>query len=379
MLNNSVEFLSDFEAATLKIHLNNLKHNYRYFRSILKKNTKIMAMIKADAYGCGSEDVAKALEECDVDYLGVAYTKEGIYLRQVGIKTPIMVMNPLPGEYRLYSEYQLEPEMASLLMLRNWMSFISSEDMKSPPIHVKIDTGMHRSGVTQAHFRELIHLLKQVPFLNVKSVFSHLSSSSDRQHDHFTQTQFDLFEEFWKALQSETGLLPMRHILNSAGICRFPDHQYEMVRLGIGLFGVGLESLPDQKHLLPVQSLTASVLQIKDVPQDGTIGYGRGAKMASDGRIATLNLGYADGLPRSAGERPFLVQIGTALCPVLGQVCMDITMVDVSDYPEIKEGAIAEIYGINHPIIHLAKATGTIPYEILCGNHHRLRKVIVND
>ncbi len=366
-----------FSPATLVINLENLKHNLDYFRGMLEDRTKIMVMVKADAYGCGAVEVSKALEKWGVKDLGVAYAREGIHLREQGIGASIMVMNPLPQDFSDLVHYNLEPELSCLPLLKKWVDFIRKEKLEDYPVHLEADTGMKRLGFVDEEIGVVAEILRSAKMMKVKSIFSHLASSSTSEDDAFSREQFDRFSRWYEMVQASTGYSPRRHMLNSGGIYRFPDHQYDMVRLGVGLYGAGMESLPVQHELKPVQSLIASISQIKSIHQSETVGYGRSGGLSSPGRIAILNLGYADGLHRLAGHGRFSVRIGNELCPVVGSVCMDMTMVDVSSCAEVKVGDPVDIYGEHHPVFHLAQAGETISYEILTANHQRVRKLFL--
>lgn len=364
-----------YSPATLVIDLDHLRHNFRFFRNLIHERTRVMAMVKADAYGCGLVEIGRALQDLGVDYLGVAYVSEGRELRAHGIEIPVMVMNPLPQEFTEMVRDHLEPELSSLSLLKEWITYINSINLEGYPVHLEVDTGMKRLGFVEEEMKEVAGLLNSAGRMKVASVFSHLASSSAPEDDAFTREQFKQFGWWCNMFQGVLGYSPLRHMLNSGGIYRFPDHQYDMVRLGVGLYGAGMESLPIQMQLKPVQSLMASISQIKRVARSETVGYGRSGSLSAPGRIAVINLGYADGLPRLAGHGRFAVRIGQDLCPVVGAVCMDMIMVDVSGCPDVRLGDPVEIYGTRHPILHLARAGETISYEILTANHQRLRKV----
>lgn len=364
-----------YSPATLVIDLGHLRSNLVYFRTLLSQETRIMVMVKADAYGCGAIEVSRVLEEMGVRDLGVAYTHEGIALREAGIEAHIMVMNPLPQEFPDMIKYQLEPELWGFPLLQQWMQFVQSTNPAPHPVHLEVDTGMRRLGFDLNEGKKVGSLLRSHPSVRVRSVFSHLAASADPAHDDFTRKQFRLFEQWYADFEAATGWSPMRHILNTGGIIRFPGHQYDMVRLGIGLYGVGMESLPDHASLRPVQSLYASISQIRDIGPQETVGYHRKGWLERPGRIAVVNLGYADGFPRLAGNGRFSVLIAGVLCPVVGTVCMDMLMVDISDCPEAQPGSVAEIYGPGNPVAALAEAAQTIPYEVITGNHQRLRRI----
>ncbi len=369
-------YMSDFAPATAITHLDNLRHNLSYFRSLLSENTRVMAMVKSNAYGSSAVEVGRELNRLGVRDLGVAYTYEGKELRTHGVSGSIMVMNPVPGDFPDLINHQLEPELSNMEILTKWVNYISREKIANYPVHLELDTGMRRLGFDNNDLGSLVEVLCATPSMQVKSVFSHLSSSPTSEKDAFTKSQFNLFEE-WTALINRNLPKPVtRHILNSAGIVRFPEYQYDMVRLGIGLYGVGLESLSVHEDLRPVQSLYASISQIKKVSAGESIGYEQNGQLQSDGKIAVLNIGYADGVPRLAGNGRFSVRIGKVLCPVVGNVCMDMIMVDISNCPDVTAGTPVEIYGQNNPVHHLANAGNTIPYEILTGNRKRVHRLI---
>ena len=362
----------------LKIFLNHLEHNFLYFKSLLNSSTKIMVMVKADAYGCGAVEVSKKMEELDADYLGVALTQEGVELREAGIKLPIMVITPLPEELPYLIKYQLEPEISSPDLLDHWLTVADKKKEVPYGFHLKIDTGLHRLGVWENEMEDLIERIKENQTVKILSVFSHLSSSPMEIHDSFTLGQFDRFEKWYEKIVNTLHFRPDRHILNSAGIFRFPEYQYEMVRLGVGLYGAGLEDLEISSSLKPVQELCTSIAQIKEIEAGEAVGYSR-MEVASDRmKIAVLRAGYADGISRRAGNRHFSVWIDGAVCPIIGNVCMDMMMADISDQPHITLDSTAEIYGRNHPIHLLAEASDTIPYEILTSNHRRARKIFLS-
>ena len=363
-------------SSTLVVDLSALKSNFHYFKNQLSERTGIMAMVKADAYGCGAVEVSRLLEKEGVEYLGVAYTDEGIHLRNHGLEVPIMVMNPLPQEFAELVRYRLEPELSGATMLHQWLDHVRETDLKDYPVHLEVDTGMRRLGFATTEDAYVAEVLRENPRMRVSTVFSHLASSSRPDHDPFTREQFHRFETWCDSIWTHDMPSPLRHILNSAGICRFPEHQYDMVRLGIGLYGAGMDSLSAGLFLRPVQSMYASVSQVKDIPENETVGYDRMGRLEKPGRIAVLNLGYADGFPRLAGYGRYSVLIEDVLCPTVGTVCMDMVMVDVSHCPEARTGSRVEIYGPGNPVAALAVAAQTIPYEIITANHNRLHRLI---
>lgn len=374
--NSSLEW---FAPATLTIDLCNLRHNLGVFRRQLSSQTQIMAMVKADAYGCGLEEVAQVLQDEGVAYLAVVYLSEGQRLRSHGIEMPIMVMNPLPQEFPEMVRLHLEPELSGLFMFRQWCDFVTASQLINYPVHLEVDTGMKRLGFGLDDAGHILQFLRESPRIQIRSVFSHLASSFQPEHDEFTKTQFRRFESWYRELAEGIPDAPLRHVLNSAGISRFPDHQYDMVRLGIGLYGVGLETLDVHRSLRPVQTLTASITCIQEIEQNETVGYGRRGNLDQNGRIGIVNLGYADGLPRLAGNGRFSVLVEGQLCPIVGPVCMDMTMVDISTCEAARPGSVVQIYGPDHPVLALSDAAQTIPYETMTANHQRLRRVIRNE
>ncbi len=351
----------------LEIDLNAAAHNLNIFRKHFQPSTQLMVMVKASAYGSGSYEVARLLEFQNVDYLAVAYIDEGVELRQTGIQLPIMVLNPEEAGFEDLLEYHLEPEIYSLDILKKLIDYVQ----KPISIHLKIDTGMKRLGFEAIDLEELTSILKNNSNIKIKSILSHLAASDDPLHDDFTQEQISNFNKIYNKISSILNISPLRHILNSAGIIRYPQHQMEMVRLGIGLYGIDPTG---QLDLQPVSRLKGTISQIKHLNPGETTGYNRSGKAEKSLRIGTISLGYADGLPRLAGNGRFKVWINGALCPILGNVCMDMCMVDLSGTTaEVGDEVI--VFGPEHPIEHLATASETIPYEILTNISERVKRV----
>lgn len=363
----------------LEINLDAISHNLNYFREKLGADTKIMVMVKAFAYGSGSAEVANLLQFHRVDYLAVAYADEGVALRQAGVRTPIMVMNPSAATFSQLLEFNLEPEIYSPKILRDWLDFQSSVvgRQSSVAIHVKLDTGMHRLGFEEADLDGLIQTLLENPYLRVASVFSHLAAADDRAFDDFTREQVQRFARLADRLETTLGYPPLRHLLNSAGIARFPDARMGMVRLGIGLYGVAVRP-EDQANLRTVGTLRTVISQLKTVPPGETVGYGRRGEIQRETRVATIAIGYADGYDRGFSRGVGKVRVNGTLCPVLGNVCMDMTMIDVTD-AEAAEGDEVVVFGENPTIRDLADWIGTIPYEILTGVSERVRRVFFRE
>jgi alanine racemase len=370
----------------LEINLDALTHNLNFYRNQVGNDTRIMAMVKAFAYGSGSAEVAQLLQFHRVDYLAVAYADEGVVLRQNGIELPIMVMNPSSSTFDKLIEYQLEPEIYSHKILDKWLDFISlrSDDSAlsdtesfSGKIHVKLDTGMHRLGFTDADLPALIQKLTQNSSLQVASIFSHLVGADEAVHNDFSRLQYERFIAGSTQLEEALGYRPLRHILNSAGIVRFPEYKLDMVRLGIGLYGVEVNRR-EQRFLQQIGTFKTVVSQVKHLPAGETIGYSRTGILGKDSSIATIALGYADGYDRRFSKGVGNVLINGTLCPVVGNVCMDMTMVDVTGVA-VQEGDEVIVFGKDLSIIRLADQINTIPYEILTGISERVKRVFYKE
>ncbi|WP_430809462.1 MULTISPECIES: bifunctional UDP-N-acetylmuramoyl-tripeptide:D-alanyl-D-alanine ligase/alanine racemase [unclassified Carboxylicivirga] len=356
----------------LEINLNALTNNLQYYRSKLHKSTKTLAMVKAYSYGTGAFEIANLLQHQKVDYLGVAFADEGIELRKAGITLPIIVMNPELSSFPMMLNYELEPEIYSFEVLKAFINAVQREGLTRVPVHIKLDTGMHRLGFLTHEVDRLIQCLKEAPQLRVCSAFSHLAGSDEAQHDDFTRSQIDAFKSLCSHLQKQLGYPFLRHILNSAGIERFPDAQFDMVRLGIGMYGISSIQAP----LTPVNTLKTYISQLKTVEQGYTIGYGRKGKAKETTRIAVIPIGYADGFNRRLSNGKGYVLINGRQARIVGNVCMDMCMADVS-HIDAKEGDVVEIFGCGIRVEELADTLDTIPYEILTGISRRVKRVYV--
>lgn len=356
----------------LEIDMSALIHNLNYFRSKLKKETKIMAMVKAFSYGSGMAEIARLLEFHQVNYLAVAIADEGVALRKAGISIPIVIMNPEEHSFDMMFEHLLEPNIYSTRLLEQFLNSAQRNAVCNFPIHVKIDTGMKRLGLeSEEEIKFLLEKVKRGNVLHISSVFTHLAVSDDPGEDGFTQIQFHRFEKLAKIIQDHTGHHVMLHALNSAGIERFTNKQYDMVRLGIGLYGV---SQVNQAALENVSTLKTTVSQIRTVIKGETVGYGRKGNAAKDMQIATLPIGYADGFNRRLSNGAGKVWINGKLVPVVGNICMDMCMVDVTGI-DAKEGDRVVIFGKEYPPSEMAKALDTIPYEVFTSVSQRVKRV----
>ncbi len=364
-------------SAELSIDLNALEQNLRVYKSYLKSNTGIIAVVKASAYGSGSEEVAHLLERNGVDYLAVAFVDEGITLRLAGIKTPIMVLNPDMTSLVDLFRYDLEPEIYSLDQLKKVSEFsLQSKDVL--PIHIKLDTGMHRLGFQQGELEEVAELIFRNKNIKIKTVFSHLASSEDASDDSYTKQQFDLFDSYYDIITQSLKEKPARHILNSGGISRFPDRQYDFVRLGIGLYGI--DNNPEIGELLTkAHKLSASLIQIKKLKAGESVGYNRKTVLNEDTPIGIVNIGYADGVMRNLGNRNYSFLINGAEALILGNVCMDLTILDLTDVPDPLVGDDVIIFDEKYGIEVLSEAAGTIPYEILSRISNRVQRKFLRE
>ncbi|PWA11363.1 bifunctional UDP-N-acetylmuramoyl-tripeptide:D-alanyl-D-alanine ligase/alanine racemase [Flavobacterium laiguense] len=361
----------------LEINLNAISHNFNFFKSKLKVNTKMMAMVKAFGYGSGGFEIAKLLEHHKVDYLGVAFADEGISLKMAGIKLPIMVLNPENTSFPAIIQHQLEPEIYSLKGLNAFLKIAEHKKLKDFPIHIKLDTGMHRLGFEANTIDDLIATLKGNQTVKVKSILSHLATSDDLQHKNFVQYQINLFEKLSSKLMNELQITPILHILNTSGISNFPQAQYDMVRLGIGLYGVSNDS-EEQRHLENVGTLKSIISQIRTIQSGESVGYGRRFMANRESRIATIPIGYADGIARSWGNGIGFVTIKNKKAPILGSVCMDMLMVDVTEIA-CKEGDAVVIFGESPTVNYIAEKLHTIPYEILTSISQRVKRVFYRE
>lgn len=355
----------------LEVDLSKLIHNVNYYSSLLKPNVKLMAMVKAFSYGAGSVEVANVLQYHKVDYLAVAYADEGIELRKAGISLPIMVMNPQKMSLEQMIRYRLEPEIYSFRILEAYYKAVRNHGTIYAPLHIKIETGMNRLGFVESEIDDLIDFIQANPTLKVVSVFSHLAGSDDQQFDDFTEMQIKNFSRLSKKIEEAFPYSILKHIDNSQGIQRHPNAQFDMVRLGIGMYGI---SACDKKSLKEVNSLHTCISQIKTIEAQETIGYNRAGVLEDGGKIAIVPIGYADGIRRNMGNGKGSFMINNKLAPIVGNVCMDMCMLDVTGI-DCKEGDKVIIFGEDYPIKNLAKQMDTIEYEVLTGISQRVKRI----
>ena len=357
----------------LELNLKAATENFRYFRSLLDPQTKLLVLVKANAYGHGGGEFAAMMQRAGADYLAVAYPVEGLELRRNGISLPILVLTAGTDFYPEIIETRMEPSIPNLYSLQKLVSVLREKGMKDYPIHIKLDTGMHRLGFMGDEIPPLIEFLKQSPEVRVKGLFSHLCVADEPDQDAFTHAQLDLFEQRTQLLAEGLGYMPMRHILNSAGIERFNDHQYDMVRLGIGIYGIS--ALPDVK-LSPVASLKVKILQIKKLGLGDTVGYGRWGHAHEGTVIATIPVGYADGIDRHLGRGAASFSLNGHRVPTIGNICMDMCMLDVTGVP-CAVGDTVTVFGEDPTVSELAGILGTIPYEILASIPRRIHRLVI--
>ena len=362
----------------MEINLTAMAHNLKQYQQQLKPGVKLMAMVKAFGYGSGGAEVAALVQFHKVDYLAVAYADEGVELRKAGISLPIMVMNIDEAAFEALIQYDLEPELFSFNLLSSFISFIKKQGIQQYPVHIKIDTGMHRLGFEARDMPALINILINNKQLVIRSVFSHLAASEDPAEDDFTQQQADVFTACCQQLETAVGYSFIKHISNSAAIFRNHHLQFDMVRLGIGLYGVD-SAVEHQLQLQTVATLKTTIAQLRHVKAGDTIGYNRRGKVVEDSLIATIRIGYADGFDRRLSNGVGKVNINGVEAPVIGSVAMDMTMVDVTHVPDVHEGGIVEIFGQHIAIQQVAAWCGTIAYEILTGISQRVKRVYLEE
>jgi alanine racemase len=361
---------------TLEINLNALTHNFNFFKRQVRPETKMMVMVKAFAYGGGAAEIANHIQTMGADYLAVAFSDEGVFLRKQGIRLPIMVLNPVEESFDLLREYHLEPVVFSPDFFRSLGSYARNHQIELP-IHLDLDTGMHRLGFEKTHMAELRDLILSFPELKIATLYTHLVGADEEEHEEFSRHQLQQFTKMKSEVEAILDYKPLVHALNSAGIIRFPEFQMDMVRLGIGLYGVEVTGKYDAA-LEPVSTLKTSISQVKNLPPGATVGYSRKGKLPDGGKIATLAIGYADGYDRRFSQGKGYVLIHGKKAPVIGNVCMDMVMVDVSNI-DAKAGDEAIIYGEQISLKDLADRIGTIPYELLTNISTRVKRVYYLD
>ena len=361
----------------LEVNLNAVVDNLNYYRSFLKPETKLVCMVKADAYGAGAVEVAKTLQDHRVDYLAVAVADEGVTLRHHGITQNIMIMNPEMTAFKTMFDYDLEPEVYSFRLMDALIHAAEQQGITGWPVHIKLDTGMHRLGFDpEKDIDEVIRRLKAQNAIIPRSVFSHFVGSDSDDFDNFSAMQFEKFDKASRQLQAAFSHKILRHMDNSAAIEHFPERQMDMCRLGLGLYGVDPR---DNRMLHTVSPLKTTILQLRHVPKEETVGYSRKGVLTRDSLIAAIPIGYADGLNRHLGRGAGYCLVNGQKAPYVGNICMDVAMIDVTDIPDVHEGDMVEIFGEHLPITVLSDVLDTIPYEVMTSVSNRVKKVYFQD
>ena len=358
-----------------EINLTTLVSNYKKIKNVVGSKVKIMAMVKAFGYGTGSVEIARILQFHHVDYLSVAYADEGVVLRQAGIHVPIMVMNVDETTFDTLVKYHMEPEIFSISQYEQFDQYIKNQAISNFPIHIKLNTGMNRLGFDMDTIEKLCGALKSNARLKVQSIFSHLSASGNKNFETFTHQQLDLFNSAAKKLEATLGYTTLKHIANSDAILLNSNFHLDMVRLGIGLYGATQGAIA----LEPVIQLTTTISQIRHLKKGDTVGYNRAGVLLRDSIIATVRLGYADGYSRQLGLGKGAMWVNGLLAPIVGDICMDMTMIDVTDIPSVSEGDSVQVFGKNLALTQVAKWAGTIPYEILTSIGQRVKRIYIAD
>ena len=359
---------------TLEIDLKALRHNYHFIKSKLQSNTKMLAVVKANGYGSDGIIVAKELSSLGCDYFAVAYASEGEQLRDAAITTPILVLHPLPTNFNSIIEQCLEPSIYSLKMLREFIFFAQSKNQKEYPIHLKFNTGLNRLGFIASEINTIHKLISETSSVKVRSIFSHLAASEDPKEIDFTKDQINQFQHISEEISTLLEHQPLRHMLNTSGVLNFPEAQYDMVRSGIGLYGFGNDDSFNE-DLIPVLSLKTVISQIHQLHEGDTVGYNRKGHATTALKTATLPIGHADGLPRALGQGKASVIINGRQAPIIGNVCMDMIMVNVTGI-ECNEGDEVIIFDKSHTAAFIAEQMNSISYELLTGLSSRIKRII---
>ncbi len=360
----------------LEINLNHLEHNYRYLKAKLEPNTKFLGVVKAFAYGSDSVRIAQKLEHLGIDYFAVAYVKEGVQLRDAGIKTPILVLHPQAGNFAELIERCLEPSLYSPKILKEFLEAAKTQKQTNYPVHIKFNTGLNRLGFWENDINYLKKHLSHQAEIKVVSLFSHLAASEDLEEVEFTKTQINTFLKIIEAFDKNLKYKPFKHLLNTSGIVNYPESQFDMVRSGIGLYGFGNEAMIDAQ-LKPVASLKTIISQIHKIEPGETVGYNRAFKTKQYRITATLPLGHADGIGRQYGNGNGFVRVNGQKAPIIGNVCMDMTMIDVTDI-DCKEGDEVVVFGIDPSAEEFASTANTISYELLTGISQRVTRKYID-
>ncbi|MFC0603496.1 alanine racemase [Winogradskyella pulchriflava] len=359
----------------LEIDLAALTHNFDYLKSKLKPTTKFLAVIKAFAYGSDSVEIAKHLEHLKIDYFAVAYVKEGVVLRDAGITTPILVLHPQPVNFKTLIDRCLEPSLYSAKVLNAFIKVAKEQSQNNYPVHIKFNTGLNRLGFWENDVDYICSQLKDTTSISVKSIFSHLAASEAVDEIHFTKKQIKNFEGIAKAFETKTGQKPWLHLCNTSGLINYPEAHFDMVRSGIGLYGFG-NSAKEDENLKPIASLKSVISQIHKIEKDETVGYNRAYKASGFEKTATIPVGHADGIARIYGKGKGFVIINNKRAPIIGNVCMDMIMVNVTDI-DCYEGDEVIVFDATHKASTLSESANTISYEILTAISQRVKRLLL--
>lgn len=369
--------MSKVQETILEIDLNALKHNFEYLKSKLKNNTKFLAVVKAFAYGNDADEIANYLQDLNIDYFAVAYANEGVALRQAGVTKPILVLHTLKVNFDILIENHLEPNLYNAKILNEFIAFSEARKENHYPIHIKFNTGLNRLGFWENNVDYIVSKLKATKAIKVKSLFSHLAASEDLNEEAFTNGQIGAFKTIAESFSGALGYQPMLHISNTSGVLNYPDAHFDMVRCGIGLYGYG-NSEKESAHLKPIASLKTVISQIHHIEKGESVGYNRAYKSnTSSTKTATLPLGHADGISRIYGNGKGFVTINGKKAPIVGNVCMDMIMVNITDI-DCKEGDEVVVFdGKTTTAETLAEHAGTISYELITSISQRVKRVII--
>jgi len=367
--------MSKAKETVLEIDLGALTHNFNYLKSKLQPKTKFLAVVKAFAYGSDSVEVAKHLQTLEVDYFAVAYTKEGVALRDAGITTPILVLHPQPENFSIIIERCLEPSIYSLKILREFIAAAEVEKQRNYPIHVKFNTGLNRLGLSESDMKFIISNLKCTHAVEAKSLFSHLAASEDTNELDFTTKQIESFKSIAELFESKIGYKPWLHLCNTSGVINYPKAHFDMVRCGIGLYGFG-NSAKEDDNLKPIASLKSVISQIHNIEKDETVGYNRAYKSKGFEKTATIPIGHADGINRIYGNGNGFVIINGEKAPIIGNVCMDMIMVNITTI-DCSEGDEVIIFDSTYKAVNLAESANTISYEIITSISQRVKRLFL--
>lgn len=360
----------------LEIDLSALTHNFNYLKSKLQPQTKFLAVVKAFAYGSDAIEIAKHLQKLNVDYFAVAYTKEGVALRDAGITTPILVLHPQSVNFKTLINHCLEPSLYSANVLNEFVKTAETHSQKNYPVHLKFNTGLNRLGFKENDVNDIVSKLKNTSSIIVKSVFSHLATSEDSEELDFTNLQIERFKTIAEKFQDKINYKPWLHICNTSGVLNYPEAYFNMVRCGIGLYGYG-NSKKEDNNLKPIASLKSVISQIHTIEKGETVGYNRAYKAEKLEKIATIPIGHADGINRIYGNGNGFVIINGEKAPIVGNVCMDMIMVNISNI-DCKEGDEVVIFNSEYKANHLSKSAKTISYEIITSVSQRVKRVFLN-